>query len=286
MTAYLLLFGVIIGIPLQSMAVKQYQKKTGGGSNFLFTACIALFAMLLFFAAGGSSFHFDLSYLPYSAAFAVSYSISFIFQILALSCGPMSLTLLIQSYSLLLPTFYGILFLKEEAGLALYIGIALLAACIFLTNFTKGEESTHFSWKWFLFAWLSFLGNGMCSVIQKAEISALGTDHQHEFMVVALGMILIAFCIVGAVRERKTARVFFQKGWYWGGLCGLINGGVNLGVILLSSRMPASLQFPLVSAGSLLFSLFFSVVLYRERLSVRQCVGVCVGILAVICLTA
>ena len=140
------------------------------------------------------------------------------------------------------------------------------------------------SWKWVLFAALSFLGNGMCSVVQKMEGEALGSVYRDEFMIAALLMILPVFGVWGLIREKSAARMFFRRGWYWGALCGVLNGGVNLSVLMLAQSMPASLQFPLISAGSVLLSLLISVFCYRERLSARQLVGAAVGILSVICL--
>ncbi len=285
MTDYLILLAVIVGVPAQGLAVKQFQRQGFGNRTLMFTAMISLAALIPFLVASGGRLTLSLDYLPYSVAFAVSYSVSFAFQILALSCGPLSLTMLIQSYSLLLPTFYGILFLDEDAGIFFYIGVALLAICLLLTH-GRGEDDgeTRIRPRWFVFAWLSFLGNGMCSVIQKMETVALGKTYQNEFMITALLLIFAVFGMVGILRERKQLARFVRRGWYWGTLCGLINGGVNLGVLVLSGRMPASLQFPLVSAGSLLVSLLFSVLLCRERLTRRQCIGVGVGILSVVCL--
>ena len=129
MLNWLMLSGIVAAIPLQSVCAKQYRKTGAGGQGILFAAATALFAMAVFCAASGGSLHFDTAYLPYSLAFAASYSMSFVFQLLALSCGSMALTMLIQSYSLLLPAFYGIVFLKEPVEAAFYAGIVLLALC-------------------------------------------------------------------------------------------------------------------------------------------------------------
>ena len=237
MLNWLMLSGIVAAIPLQSVCAKQYRKTGAGGQGILFTA--ALFAMAVFCAASGGSLRFDVAYLPYSLVFAVSYSMSFVFQLLALSCGSMALTMLIQSYSLLLPAFYGIVFLKEPVGAAFYAGIVLLVLCLFLICFDQGAGTAAVSWKWVLFAALSFLGNGMCSVVQKMEGENLGSVYRNEFMIAALLMILPVFGVWGLIREKSAARMFFRRGWYWGALCGVLNGGVNLSVLVLAQSMPA-----------------------------------------------
>ncbi len=284
MTSYLVLLGIICGIPLQSVMIKQNQKRGAKGSVFLFAAATALFAMLCFALIEGNAFVFSKDFVPYSFGFALAYGICFCFEISALSCGPMSLTLLIQSYSLLLPTFYGILFLNETAGATFWIGIALLALCLFLTYFDKNGIGEKISLKWGIYVTLAFLGNGMCSVIQKMQTTEQGTAYQNEFMILALAMITVCFAAVGLVREKKELSPFLKRGWYWGALCGIFNGGVNFGVLILADQMPASVQFPLISAGSIIAAALFSQFLYKEHLTPRQWVGFCVGILSVVCL--
>ncbi len=285
MTNYLILLAIIIAIPLQSVMIKQNQKRGAENAGLLFAACSALFALLTFVAIEGKSFKFSTEFLPYSVGFAVAYAVCFIFEILALTNGPMSLTLLMQAYSLLIPTFYGVLFLNENIGATFWIGVVLLALCLFLTYFEKNSTGEKITVKWLVFSLLAFLGNGMCSVVQKMQTVALGETYQNEFMVIALAMIVIGFGAFGVVKEKKEIPVFLKRGWYFGALYGLLNGGVvNFGVMVLSGRMPASLQFPLISAGSILASAIFSIILYKERLSKRQWIGFVVGILSVICL--
>ncbi len=290
---YLILLGVMIGVPAQSVIVKSYQRRNRTASDILFTAFIGLSAMLVFVGAALAKGGISLSpeVLPYSLAFAVGYGMAFVFQILALSCGPMSLTVLIISYSLLIPTFYGVLFLRESVGTFFVPGVLLLAVCLFLINYQKRAKKTEeqnkpkptgISLKWLIFVWLSFLGNGLCSTVQKIASQSLGEEVRNEFMVAAMLMIAVGFLIAGFIRERRTVREFMRRGWYFGALCGFINGVVNLACLILAARMPASIQYPLISAGSILFSLLFSVIIFKEKITPRQYAGVAVGVLSIV----
>ncbi len=295
---YLILLGIVAAIPAQSVAVKLYQRRAKNPGDFLFTACIGLFAMFVFTVAAVSKGYVTLSatYLPYSLLFSVGYGMAFIFQILALSCGPMSLTVLIQSYSLLIPTFYGILFLDEPLKPGFVPGIILLAVCLFLINYRsrpkpRDDSSSDpapttggISAKWLIFVSLSFIGNGMCSVVHRVATLDLGADMCYEFMVAAMLMIALSFLVAGLFRERQDAGDFLKHGWFYAAACGVLNGGANLAVMILAPRMPASLQYPLISAGSILFSLIFAVFLFKEKITRRQYMGVAVGILSIVCL--
>ncbi len=280
--SYLILVAVILGIPLQSVMIKQNDKRGDSGASLWFTAVTAICAMAVFIVAEGMSFTFSRDFIPYSVGFAISYGLTFICNIAALASGPMSLTLLLQSYSLLIPAFYGIVFLNEEVRPMLIIGIALLALCLFLTYFEKKGKGEKITLRWLIFALLAFFGNGMCSVIQKMHTTTLGDKYSNEFMIVALSLIAVGFAVAALIKQRQSFKPFMRRGWYFGALCGLFNGGVNMGVIMLSSMMAASLQFPMISGGSILASALFSVLLYKEKLTVRQWCGFGVGVLSVV----
>lgn len=290
MVNYLILLGILMAVPAQSVTVKLYQKRGGGSNNLLLTAFIGLFAMAVFAlpAILQNGFAFSPSYLIYSLGFAIGYGMAFVFQILALSCGPMSLTVLIQSYSLLIPTFYGVIFLEESVKWGFVPGIVLLAVCLFLINYRKRAGGAgapgegRITLKWLVFVWLSFLGNGMCSTVQKAATVHLDEAYHFEFMVVAMLLITLGFLIAGLIRERHHLRDFLRRGWYFGGICGLLNGGANLAVLLLAARMPASIQYPLISAGSILFSLLFSVTIFKEKITRQQYAGIAIGVLSIV----
>lgn len=63
-----------------------------------------------------------------------------------MALGMFSLSTLITSYSLLVPTLYGIVFLNEAIGWTGYVGIVLLVVSIYLLN--KKDETITFSIGW------------------------------------------------------------------------------------------------------------------------------------------
>ena len=77
--------------------------------------------------------------------------------------GSLGVTMLIFSYSLIIPTFYGVIVLKEPVSYFTWIGLSLLAVSLFLLNFKN--ETVKISLKWSVFTFMSFVGNGMCSTI-------------------------------------------------------------------------------------------------------------------------
>ena len=90
------------------------------------------------------------------------------------------------------------------------------------------------------------------------------------------------FSIIALVTEKKTVLTSVKRGWFWFLICGLATGGVNFGVMVMTNRLPNSVLFPVISAGSTVLTCLVSWLFYKERLSAKQTVGGVFGILAII----
>lgn len=274
------LVAIIVGVSGQSIVKKPYTQKTSGGGVYFFNMLLSM-AALLFFVATSSKLNFNLTYVPYSIGFAVAYAVSSVFMVLAIAYGSLSLTSLFISYSLMIPTIYGLI-LGEPVGNGFLPGMILLVISIFLTN--KRDEKAKISFKWVIFVLLSFIGNGMCTVVQKMQQVASGGKYKNEFMIVALAIVTIVMFIISLFQERRDIKFYAKSGWHWALICGVLNGMVNLFVMILSGRMSVSLMFPLISAGGLIVTYIVSRLFYKEKLTRIQFVGFVFGLAAVVLL--
>lgn len=274
----LFLIAIIIGITAQNIFKKVYSGKNEKGMYF-FNALTSFSAMMFFviyavLIKGG--LEWNMSVLPYSLVFAVFYSLSAVFCLIAISAGSLSLTSLIVQYSLMIPTLYGLFFLNDDISVGFIPGVILLLISLVLIN-KKGGEVV-FSFKWIISVFISFLGNGMCSVVQKMQQLKFGGAYKDEFMIIALIMVCAFVSILSITYERNSISSYAKSGWYWGFLCGIMNGMVNLFVMILSGLMPVSLMFPLISAGGIITTYIVSKFIYKEKLNKMQFVGFIFGI--------
>ena len=111
--------------------------------------------------------------------------------------------MLIMSYSLIIPTMYGIAFLKEPVRMSTYIGIALLMISLFMVNMKK--ENAKFSLVWIMWLIICFVGNGMCATVQKMQQLRFDGAYKSEFMIVALAVVIIISLAI--YKEKLTASV-------------------------------------------------------------------------------
>ncbi len=168
---YVLLFITIICNSAQQIIQKQYNIKEAKPAPFLFLTVNTVTAMAFFVMSAGFKLNFTPQIIPHSIAFSISYIMGFIGNILAIGCGSLAITALVISYSLILPMLYGAIFLHEHISAMGFAGIAMLLISILLLNFKK--ERFEFSPKWLIFVAISFVGNGLCTIIQKINSFAL-----------------------------------------------------------------------------------------------------------------
>lgn len=275
----LFLISIILGISGQNIVKKAYTEKTGENGVFLSSLLISVSATL-FFVFTSKEFNFTASIIPYAIGFALSYAAATAFAVFAISCGSLSLTSLITSYSLLAPTLYGLVFLKDPIGKGFIIGLVLLIISLALIN--KKDENIKFSFKWIIFVILAFLGNGACSTVQMMQQEAFDGKYKNEFMIISLIIVSLVMAILTFAREKQNIKSNFKLGWHFSILGGLLNGMVNLFVMILSGRIPVALMFPLVSAGGLVITYLVSKFFYKEILSKMQFVGFLFGLAAVV----
>lgn len=281
---YLTIIAVAVALMLQNVLKQAFKDRSTHGT-VLFSAVISAFA-LLFFVAVNREWKPDARILPYGAGFGICYLFATVFAVLAIGTGSLAKTSLILSYSLLIPGFYGILFLGEPVSCFLVIGLCLLAVSLFLINYQKEQTPQTVSWQWILYVLLAFFGNGLCSVVQKAEQTNLGEGGQNLFMIFALFFCTVSLFVASFFfrKERGTGLPAMRSGWWLAGLCGILNGLVNYLVLYLNPRVPSSILFPLVSGGSMILVLLWSLFVKKERFSARQTVGFVIGIASIVIL--
>lgn len=276
------LTSIIIGLTFQNIVKKPFTQKTNGKGLYFFSLLISLSAML-FFMIIEKEFRWNSGLLVYSLLFAIAYSAAIVFNLYAVACGSLSITSLIISYSLILPTAYGLIFLKEAISFKLVLGILLLVISIFFIN--KKNTTTPMNLKWGTYVILAFVGNGMSSVIQKIQQISFRGDYKNEFMILALAIVTILLSFFVIKKERHEIKAYAKAAWYLAIPCGIANGIVNLFVMVLSNIMPISLMFPIISAGGIIVTYVISRFCLKEKLTKSQFLGFLIGIVSIVFLS-
>ena len=283
---YIALIVAAIGVTVQNIFKQKFNEK-GKGSPFFFSATTSFVAMVLF-AVVNTDWYYGVELLLPSFLFAITYASATVFPVFALMHGPLAKTTLINSFSLLIPALYGIIFQgknnKSAVSPVLIIGIVLLFCSLFLVNYQKKDEGK-ITLKWIIFVALAFLGNGLCSTVQSMKKDFYGTAGNNMFMIVALGTAsFILLCASLIMKEQRDYIGFtIKKGGLIALLCGFANGVTNLLTIYLNAtNVPASVIFPVISGGGLILVFVYAVFIKKEKFTLVQYIGYGVGITALV----
>ncbi len=285
--AYIILTAIVLASTFGSLSKAAYCRK-GTSSPFLFTAFGALFSGMFFVAYNKFQFNLDKHTVIMSILFAACYLVCDVTTLLAMKRGSISITSMFGSFSLLLPTLFGIVYWNEAAKPLFWIGILLFCVSIVLVNINtaEGKEKSRSDFLWIVLVAATFFANGGCSIFQTYHQRTGGAPFKAEFMIIALAFVFISNAVISLFTLKKDIVTYSKRASFWSLLYGLLNAGVNLGVMELSSNgmINQSIFFPVISVGSLILVTVASLVFFKEKLTKIQYAGIAVGIASIVLL--
>ena len=199
----------------------------------------------------------------------------------ALTCGPMNITLLVTTSSMIIPTMSGVFFNEGFSPFKL-CGVGVLLFFIYLSLGTGNGKK--FDKMWILHTLLAFFCQGFIGVMQKVHQTSQYKGESGGFLLVAF-IFSFLYSIIFVSKDIKTIKLE-TKLKFFAIACGFFVFAMNFINLLLSGMLPSQLMFPLVNGSSIIISTIVSVAFFKETLSGKQLVGVCGGIacLIAICL--
>ncbi len=229
-------------------------------------------AFLLFLLISFQRLQFHLPTLLFSAAYGLLLFGGNLFGYLALMRGSMAITSLIVSYSVLLPCIFGIAFLNESVTALRILGFVLLLASMYFLR-RKADDDTKKSGRWLLYVVLTFLCNGVGSVLQKLHQTAYPGSYCNEFLLCALAVNLLLFALIAAGRREKV-----RGGTVYAMVAGVLMGAANYLTLYLSAKVSASILFPMITVFSALLNVTVSALVFKDKFTLRQSMGILLGV--------
>lgn len=248
------------------------EKTTGSMFNTLKVGASLIFFLLISFY----KMQFHLPTVLFASVYGFALFFSTIFGYMALMYGSMALTSLIVSYSVIIPCIFSIIFLGETVSFVRILGIVLLLFSMYLLK--QQAENVKVNKQWFVYVAITFFCNGICSVIQKLHQTVYPSCYCNEFMVYSLGVTFILFLTTAICKkEEKNTRVM-----KYAVLAGILMGVGNYLTLVLSSKIDASVLFPIVSVFSMICNVIVSKLYFKDKFSVMQLTGICFGVFSVL----
>lgn len=249
--------------------------------------CAAAIALLLSLSGALGSVS------PFTILLGVFMGLANIFGALAhlkaFAIGPFSYTTVIVSLSAIIPALSG-LFFGESISALQWVGVALMALCLFLSP-EKGEgEQKKASVKWMILSLISAALSGVTGIIQKVHQNSEHADEMGALLISTFAVSAVISAFMLAFRKNKVKigshDSVMRKPIFWilpivGGCVFAFPHTINL---FLSGKLDSVIFFPIVNLCPMLVSMLSGMVIFRERLSLRRWAGVAVGILSTVLL--
>ena len=233
-----------------------------------------------------TDFSFNANVLWYSLAYAACYAITVAGSINALKHGPIALTTLMNSLSLILTTIWGFIFWGSTLNITVVIGLLLVICSITLCLYSKKTEEKKISTKWLVYVLLAFFGNAGCSIVQRTQQTEYAGAYGKQLMFFAILLSASVYLFI-YLKSNRIDTPAMLKTSVWLPVCAaLLNLVLNVFVMLLANtELSPSLIYPVIGVGSLAVTLVFSLFVFKEKMHWRQWVGVGIGAVAVLLLS-
>lgn len=284
-----LVFGLTVNL-LRKVLSNRYEH---GMRALLFHSAVVSLTMAIAMLVTASSLSCSLFTLWFGVLFGVVNTTQQVTNLKALELGPLSYTSVLISLSSLIPTLSGSLFWGETLSVAQIIGIVLMIGCLLLSVNTEKEQKKA-SLKWLLYCAISFLTCGGIGLMQKIYQTSAQKDESDMFLLVAFAASFVLSVAGFALKSLRAPRAITPPQGTRSiyavvpvllmvliGITYSVNHKLNL---FLSGAMDSALFFPVVNGVGLILVLLSSLILFREKLSLKQWIGVLLGIAAVVLL--
>lgn len=272
-------------VTLQGRVSRKYIRNTQDSVlyNALFFVAVALMQSLILPLAkpsGDVTLLATLSGLS-TLTFQVVYSV-------ALTTGPISLTVLLVNFNILIPTVMSVILFREKLYYAQLLGIVFLIISMILNvNKTEGEKKGNT--QWLLLTLIALLAGGADNCIQKIfyladgskVINAANTYLVLRYIVSAILAFVLYFMGLHTGKKEKSSYWFNKNVLFYAVGIGAIIAVFQKLYMVGIEHIDGTFMFPTYTGLQSVSMTAIGVVLFKDRLSRRQWLGVLSGIISV-----
>ena len=255
---YLILILAAFLFAVQFLFNQQYRRLKGEGldATMTFSLYTGAISFVILFVLGGFQLHITWFSLLIAVLYAAVCLLSSYAGLKAFGTANLSVySIFMMLGGMLLPFAYGILFANEALSFAKALSILLICTAVGC-SFEKGAEGKHA----YRFYAAIFVLNGLVGVLSKIHLSvpALAVD-SYSFMA-TIQLALLAMCLLYCFITRQG--IPKQSGKLYLCLSGyaFCNGIGNLFCQIALTALPASVQYPIITGGVMVFSTLIGLV--------------------------
>lgn len=277
MLYYSLVIIATIMFALQFLFNQKFQQSYGSDSKatFVFMFYKSAVASVIMLIISG----FKIQITPFSVLLAAVSSVSGIlmlhFSLKAFSIANLSVYSVFSMLGgMILPFLLGVCFYDEKLSFLKIVCCALIVLAVLL-NIQKGEQGK----KALLYYMAVFVLNGLAGVISKIHQSSSYKIVDSTSFTLLINFTSVIICAIYLLIKCKKIPLLKDKNLLYSSGYGILNGVGNLLLLIALINLPASVQYPLVTGGVMVFSTIISV-LQKEKLTKKDYIATAVSFIA------
>jgi drug/metabolite transporter (DMT)-like permease len=290
-TGILLVVSLIFNVAM-TVTKKLYNRTAPAGreSNWFYNTCMgaACLLFILIFSIDPTAVEpfgaiTDFSFV--SAGLGILFGILVLAQsytyMWALEIGPFSYTSVIVSLASLIAAISGIWF-GESIDVFQYLGMGIMVLCIVFST-DKNNGSRKSSLKWLVIALVSCLTNGFVGIMQKIHQNTEYKAQSTAFLVSAFAFMTVVSALLWLYERKKSGESKFNpnaKQIAFALISGATFAVPHTANLYLAGAMPSAVFFPIINTGGLILTLLAATLLFKEKLSHLQWVGIALGLIS------
>ena len=127
-------------------------------------------------------------------------------------------------------------------------------------------------------------GNALCSILQKFEQLRYPGQYKSMMMFFGVGFAVIVAFLFSLGEKKENWRAAVKSCFYFPMLAGACSTVLNFAILMLATSkiLGSGVVFSGMAVGALTVTMLCDVILFRERLSVRQGIGMVLGTAALV----
>ena len=248
--------------------------------GIFFNGLIFFFSALIFLRY---AFPFNKPVLLFGAVFGFLTVLFQLSYINAMSCGNVSITVMLVNFSMIIPIAVSVIIYNEKLTVLRICGILLIVLAFVLSTGGKNENS--YSKKWFLLSIIASLMNGSLLVCQKLFGKSDWAEENVSFVAygyITATVISVLFCTVLYFKGNRITFKIKPSVFLYALSLGLILGLFQVINTRAIATIESSLLFPTYNGGSLILSSISGVLILHDRLNKKQLLSIVIGTIAII----
>ncbi len=277
----LLLLSVLLGTAKNTLSKSLSSMSSKSSHIHITNFYTMLIAWIAFVVLNKGFTQLSMTSLVVGIVYAAFSLISQIYLLKAMKTGPVAFTSLFFSCGFIISTILGAIVYKEQIRIIQVIGILVIVVAMYI-SISPGSMK-NFSGKWLTYSFIAFLCAGIVGFFQKFHQKSDASPELNMMLIVAFGIMTTASLIFYLLSAEHDQEVIKSRNFLLSGLgLGLFIAFQNKNNLYLAGVLPSAIFFPISNGGIIISSTVAASLLFHEKLSKTQKLGMLLGVLAIV----